>query len=66
MQRRDGSGVVVTLGMVRHGKPGIMLDRIFSETKLRNGESAGGDGYFVRTTDGKRIGPMSGANRRLR
>ena len=45
--------------MVRHGKPGIMLDRIFSEHKLRGGDSnrfPGGDGYFVRTTDGKRIG----------
>ena len=45
--------------MVKHGKPGIMLDRIFSEHKLRGGDSSrfpGGDGYYVRTTDGKRIG----------
>ena len=45
--------------MVQHGKPGIMLDRIFSEHKLRGGDSSrfpGGDGYYVRTTDGKRIG----------
>lgn len=49
--------------MVRSGKPGIMLDRIYSEHKLRNDGNydPGGDGYFVRTTDGKRIGPMSGA-----
>jgi hypothetical protein len=48
--------------MVRHGKPGIMLDRIFSEHKLRGSDSTrfpGGDGYFVRTTDGKRIGSLS-------
>ena len=44
---------------MKHGKPGIMLDRIFSEHKLRGGDSSrfpGGDGYYVRTTDGKRIG----------
>lgn len=47
--------------MVREvGRPGIMLDRIYSETKLRGGESVGGDGYFVRTKDGKRVGPMTG------
>jgi hypothetical protein len=48
--------------MVKHGKPGIMLDRIFSEHKLRGGDSSrfpGGDGYYVRTTDGKRIGAHS-------
>ena len=43
--------------MVRElGRPGIMLDRIFSETKLRNGDCPGGDGYYVRTKDGKKIG----------
>ena len=50
--------------MVKHGKPGIMLDRIFSEHKLRGGDSSrfpGGDGYYVRTTDGKRIGARATA-----
>ena len=52
-------------GMVKHGKPGIMLDRIFSEHKLRGGDSSrfpGGDGYYVRTTDGKRIGAHATAS----
>ena len=51
--------------MVKHGKPGIMLDRIFSEHKLRGGDSSrfpGGDGYYVRTTDGKRIGAWVAAD----
>lgn len=37
-----------------------MLDRIFSEAKLRKDDFPGGDGYYVRTHDGKRIGPMTG------
>ena len=51
--------------MVKHGKPGIMLDRIFSEHKLRGSDSSrfpGGDGYYVRTTDGKRIGAHATAD----
>ena len=46
--------------MVREvGRPGVMLDRIHSECKLRGVDAISGDGYFVRTLDGKRIGPMS-------